>query len=163
MLGSGAQYGKLKEVGVEATRLHEVWIVKHYFGVPQASWEYYTLWCLLEMRTKRLLEKLQKPWLWKEMNSSWRCRKTRFIRHQCRLRGVSSRVWAPGLCSQHLLYNIGSCFSHASNPEPPHSWSRQCSCRRNWASKVIEAKLRSNAWSTISRAAGLNIGHVVAT
>ena len=43
MLGSGAQYGKLKEVGVEATRLHEDWIIKHCFGVPQASWEYYTL------------------------------------------------------------------------------------------------------------------------
>ena len=66
-----------------------------------------------------VLQKLQKPWSWKEINSTQRCGKARFIQHGCGLRGVISRVWAPGLCSQQLSYITRSCFSHVSSPGPP--------------------------------------------
>lgn len=96
-------------------------------------------------------------------NGTGRGGRDRFIQHQCWLRGVTFRVWTPGLCSQPFLYNTGSYLSHVSSPGPLLSPSRQCPCLWSWASKVTEAKMISNAWSTISQAAGLDIGHVVAT
>lgn len=98
-----------------------------------------------------LLRKPQKPWQRKETNSTRRYGKARFIQHRCGLRGVTSRVWAPGLCSQKLLYSTGSYFSHVSSPKLLPSRSRGCSCLKNWASKVTEAKLINNAWSNIGR------------
>ena len=49
------------------------------------------------------------------------------------------------------------------HPGPPPSPSRQCSSLRNWASKVTEAELISNAGYLISRAAGLDREHTVVT
>ena len=49
------------------------------------------------------------------------------------------------------------------HPGPPPSPSRQCSSLRNWASKVTEVELISNAGYMISRADGLDTGHTVAT
>ena len=71
--------------------------------------------------------------------------------------------------SEHQVFVLSN-FIHykvlifpCKHPGPPPSPSRQCSSLRNWASKVTEAELISNAGYLISRAAGLDREHTVVT
>ena len=107
---------------------------------------------------------LQKPWQWKETTGIWRCGIARFIQHWWGLRGVTSRVWAPGLVlgSFYTVQTYGSCFPHSSSPCLP-CLSRQRSCLRSWANKITKVKLISNAWSWVCRASSKDIRHIVAT
>ena len=105
-----------------------------------------------------VLQKLQKPWQRKETNGTQRCRKNKVYQHLCRLRGVTSESEPQVFVLSNFYTMQGLVFPAPDLPPFP---SRQK--LRNWESKVTEAELISNAWNTDSKAAGLDIGYIVAT
>ena len=54
-------------------------------------------------------------------------------------------------------------ISPHKQPQHHPPFPEQSSCLRSWASRITKVKLRSNAWSRVSRAASKDIRHVVAT